>query len=1128
MNIERLILIQIVQIAVLAMAVWLVTSIVGRKHTHLSFVLWLVVLVKCITPPIWSSPTSIFSWLHPSALDVVETGAIHAEPEDVVDTLMQASVSPSPHPDDPLQPALPSARAFRFSDSDAPASIESVVVNKPLDLHSNFPNQEFAPLPGKSELTDGRLAKQGLVGVWLVVTGIVLVTTTIRALSYFRQLARVTTEDRIIQRRVDELCKRLKIRQRICVRITSLPIGPAVVGLFRPMIVLPEMLTKRFAGQQLDPILAHELIHIRRGDLWTSLLRHAACSLWWFHPLVWKAGSAVRRGAEACCDEEVVSSLGISSSTYARSLLNVLELKRELRVIPVVPGVRPFDITADRLEKIMKCGTKRRMSTPIWCWLIAALLGLVTLPGAGLMLGKEAESTPAPDASDIPTAAESPQHVLITSPNVTLSAFGLALTTDDTPPPEQPASDLPPLPSLDDDASTARLTPTMEHLPWALLQRTPHADLVLKPGDILGVYIEGVVGNERTLPPLNVRGSENSSPSIGYPIPIRSDGTISLPLIGPQEVAGLTLQQAEARVVKAYTVDKKILAPGEERIFLSIVRRKQIQVFVFREDLPQATSTESTMRSNAIVTLGANEADVLTVLAKTGGLPKGSVEEILIQRRIHDPAGREREQVQTIRIPLRYRTTERPKLTSADITLRNHDIVVLRPKGADQNPRVPGEEASAAPPESAVDVQPPDVLSPAPARLAPRASQAQAATTMEDQREPWRMSLAEAIQIGLANSQTVRTLGVMKEEKSKREGIALRRLNPDVDANDIEINVRNYLLEVCQAYWELYFQYHNLDAAQTGFAQSLGLWKLAKERQSAQLEGGEAASEAQARAQHFAFKSRLQQAESDLNHSESRLQYLLGIRPADGRMIQPTDQPSKAKVSYNWEEIKQESLQSAPELRRQRRRIEQQEKVTLAAKQQLLPQMNSDGTPVFGDDVDVELFEGDFSEWRAGRQFQLPIGIRAEMTQLRNLQLQLRRARKRLADGETEITHQLSSALRRQKDRYGLAQTQYNALKAARDQVKAVEVGYKIAQNVPLDVVLDAQSRQTQSEIDYFRALTEYQLANLEIHFRKGTLLRTCGVELQSESKPDLNVTDPTRSFYPAGKNSVVFGALGL
>jgi ABC transporter DrrB family efflux protein len=96
----------------------------------------------------------------------------------------------------------------------------------------------------------------------------------------------------------------------------------------------------------MEPILAHELIHVRRGDLWIGMLRHLARSLWWFHPLVWKTSSSVRRGAEQCCDEEVIATLKISPSDYARALLRVLELKHELKSLPdVTPeGTRRYEL----------------------------------------------------------------------------------------------------------------------------------------------------------------------------------------------------------------------------------------------------------------------------------------------------------------------------------------------------------------------------------------------------------------------------------------------------------------------------------------------------------------------------------------------------------------------------------------------------------------------------------------------------------------------------------------------------------------------------------------------------------------------------------------------------------------
>jgi len=356
-----------------------------------------------------------------------------------------------------------------------------------------------------------------------------------------------------------------------------------------------------------------------------------------------------------------------------------------------------------------------------------------------------------------------------------------------------------------------------------------------------------------------------------------------------------------------------------------------------------------------------------------------------------------------------------------------------------------------------------------------------------------------------------------------RVPVMLARMNTDIAISDFEINVRNMVYEVEQAYWELYFHYHNLDAARTGFASAHAIWKQAKTRQTNELEGGEAANEAQSRAQYFAFKSRLQQAKSDLHHQESRLRYLLGIAPTDGRLIQPIDQPTKARVEFTWDDVKHESSVRSPELRRQRWRIKQQQIQLIAARNQLLPQFDVIALYRFlgiGDDFGnlgnrtgknlIEdgsypfdnLTENDYGEWQVGFQYQMPIGYRSEMAQVRNQQLQLRRAEKRLEDQELEIAHQLSAAVRRMRDRYVLAQTQFNALKAARDQVAAAETGYKVAQNVPLDVVLDAQSRQSQSEIDYFRSLTEYNLAIAEVHYRKGSLLEYNSVVLSEGPWP--------------------------
>src|SRR5262249_37221819 len=136
---------------------------------------------------------------------------------------------------------------------------------------------------------------------------------------------------------------------------------------------------------------------------------------------------------------------------------------------------------------------------------------------------------------------------------------------------------------------------------------------------------------------------------------VRSDGTVPLPFVPPVKVEGLTAEQAQDEVRKAYTVTTKILAPERARILVTVMRRRQYHILVIRQDSPgQVSTTTPTASTRSIgftlggpgigslpanrgtgfaVDLPAYENDVLTALALTGGLPGfDAVNEIIIQR----------------------------------------------------------------------------------------------------------------------------------------------------------------------------------------------------------------------------------------------------------------------------------------------------------------------------------------------------------------------------------------------------------------------------------------------------------------------------------------------------------------
>src|SRR6185295_12742075 len=104
--------------------------------------------------------------------------------------------------------------------------------------------------------------------------------------------------------------------------------------------------------------------------------------------------------------------------------------------------------------------------------------------------------------------------------------------------------------------------------PLSLLRQPPPDVYRLASGDILGVWIEGVLGERGQAPPVQAPASGNDPASLGLPIPVREDGTVVLPYVDPISVKGLTLKEAQEAVRKAYTVDRKILQPGRERILV--------------------------------------------------------------------------------------------------------------------------------------------------------------------------------------------------------------------------------------------------------------------------------------------------------------------------------------------------------------------------------------------------------------------------------------------------------------------------------------------------------------------------------------------------------------------------------
>ena len=103
-------------------------------------------------------------------------------------------------------------------------------------------------------------------------------------------------------------------------------VSPLVFGIGgRPRIVLPAELCERLDAEALRTILVHEMADLRRGDHLIRLLELVATALFWWHPVAWWASRQLRELEELCCDAVVLGSVPVGSKVYATAILDTLD-----------------------------------------------------------------------------------------------------------------------------------------------------------------------------------------------------------------------------------------------------------------------------------------------------------------------------------------------------------------------------------------------------------------------------------------------------------------------------------------------------------------------------------------------------------------------------------------------------------------------------------------------------------------------------------------------------------------------------------------------------------------------------------------------------------------------------------
>jgi WD40 repeat protein/beta-lactamase regulating signal transducer with metallopeptidase domain len=374
--------------ALLAVPAFLVSRY-GRRPA-LAHALWLLVLVKLVTPPVLRPG---LPWLPAAAEEKAE--APPPKPTRWVAIDRPLTLPPLVN----TNVLVPQSREPVFQVK----PVKTVVVRlqaeaRPAPAPAPAPAAE--PQPAPPEDRGEALVCFALV-VWLGGAIVFLARTILQVARFHRLLAHARLAPAEMQEQARELAAQMGLSRCPPVWLVPGPLPPMVWGVGRARVLFPAGLVERLGEAERASLLTHELAHVARRDHWVRVLELLAAALFWWYPLVWLARRQLRDREEECCDAWAKDAA--SPRVYATAILEAVEFLSEARprlpmMASALAGVQALK---ERLTLIMTADRPR-------CLGGVARMALVCLSAAVLPLLPTLVRAERQEVKEPPRAAESP------------------------------------------------------------------------------------------------------------------------------------------------------------------------------------------------------------------------------------------------------------------------------------------------------------------------------------------------------------------------------------------------------------------------------------------------------------------------------------------------------------------------------------------------------------------------------------------------------------------------------------------------------------------------------------------------------------------------------------------------
>ena len=350
------------QVSLLIVLISLIDLVIRRwAWPQVRYGLWLLVLLKLMMPPTWSSPFSLISQARPSLHETVNK------------TLGLQTV--------------------RHNTENGISGFTSAIPET--RMASNLNSGPVMPITedGTSDTAQNDPVKPGWQNiVFFVWLGGILIFS---ALLLIRMSLLRRWHDQQDKKSIPPWFHEMLVETAAYFRLSALPAivfhkqarTPAVYGLFKPVMLLPAGYFKNLSRHEARHVLLHELAHLKRGDLWLNGLCLFLQIIYWYNPLLVWVRIQTKTVREICCDLTVANILRERTIEYRKTLLNTA---REMLTENMSPGLGLLGVFEDpfrlvtRLRWLEKNTWKKRRLMLVTALLISLTVTAAVIPMAAV------------------------------------------------------------------------------------------------------------------------------------------------------------------------------------------------------------------------------------------------------------------------------------------------------------------------------------------------------------------------------------------------------------------------------------------------------------------------------------------------------------------------------------------------------------------------------------------------------------------------------------------------------------------------------------------------------------------------------------------------------------------------